>query len=76
MCVLMIFQYLGCIEVFESRGMQVCEEAVKALKAVSMIYYYTGKDTLELTFTSYAWFLVLMACSHWSLLWYCLSVVN
>ncbi len=28
-------QYLGCIEVFESRGMQVCEEAVKALKAVS-----------------------------------------
>ncbi|XP_074649994.1 protein numb-like isoform X2 [Tubulanus polymorphus] len=25
-------RYLGCIEVFESRGMQVCEEAVKALK--------------------------------------------
>ena len=31
----LFFQYLGCIEVFESRGMQVCEEAVKALKAVS-----------------------------------------
>ena len=31
-----MMQYLGCIEVFESRGMQVCEEAVKALKAVSM----------------------------------------
>lgn len=27
-------QYLGCIEVFESRGIQVCEEAVKALKSV------------------------------------------
>ncbi|KAH9287265.1 Protein numb [Echinococcus granulosus] len=26
------FQYLGCIEVFESRGMQVCEEAIKALR--------------------------------------------
>jgi hypothetical protein len=26
------FQYLGCVEVFESRGMQVCEEAVKVLK--------------------------------------------
>lgn len=25
-------RYLGCIEVFESRGIQVCEEAVKALK--------------------------------------------
>lgn len=28
-------QYLGCVEVFESRGMQVCEEAVKTLKSVS-----------------------------------------
>ncbi|XP_061172872.1 protein numb-like isoform X3 [Saccostrea echinata] len=26
-------RYLGCVEVFESRGMQVCEEAVKTLKA-------------------------------------------
>ncbi|QQP51236.1 Protein numb-like, partial [Caligus rogercresseyi] len=25
-------KYLGCVEVFESRGMQVCEEAVKVLK--------------------------------------------
>lgn len=25
-------RYLGCIEVYESRGMQVCEEAVKSLK--------------------------------------------
>ncbi|CAH1792311.1 unnamed protein product [Owenia fusiformis] len=26
-------RYLGCLEVFESRGMHVCEEAVKVLKA-------------------------------------------
>lgn len=25
-------KYLGCVEVFESRGMQVCEEAVKVLR--------------------------------------------
>lgn len=25
-------KYLGCVEVFESRGMQVCEEALKVLK--------------------------------------------
>ena len=25
-------QYLGCVEVFESRGMQVCEEALKVLR--------------------------------------------
>ena len=31
------FQYLGCTEVFDSRGMQVCEDAVKTLKAVSFI---------------------------------------
>ena len=31
------FQYLGCTEVFDSRGMQVCEDAVKALKTVSFI---------------------------------------
>jgi hypothetical protein len=29
-------KYLGCIEVFESRGMTVCEEACKALRAVSL----------------------------------------
>lgn len=28
-------QYLGCVEVYESRGIQICEEAVKVLKAVS-----------------------------------------
>lgn len=26
-------KYLGCVEVFESRGMQVCEEALKLLRA-------------------------------------------
>lgn len=25
-------QYLGCVEVYESRGMQVCEEALKVLR--------------------------------------------
>lgn len=25
-------KYLGCVEVFESRGMQVCEEALKVLR--------------------------------------------
>ena len=29
---LFCFQYLGCVEVFESRGMQVCEEALRVLK--------------------------------------------
>ena len=36
LCYFHVFQYLGCIEVFESRGIHVCEEAVKALKAVSI----------------------------------------
>lgn len=27
-----ILQYLGCVEVFESRGMQICEEALKVLR--------------------------------------------
>lgn len=31
-------KYLGCVEVFESRGMQVCEEALKVLR-VSTIHY-------------------------------------
>lgn len=25
-------KYMGCVEVFESRGMQVCEEALKVLR--------------------------------------------
>lgn len=29
---LFLFQYLGCVEVYESRGMQVCEEALKVLR--------------------------------------------
>lgn len=27
-------KYLGCVEVFESRGMQVCEEAIKVLRVI------------------------------------------
>lgn len=30
-------KYLGCVEVFESRGMQVCEEAIKVLRVSSPI---------------------------------------
>lgn len=40
-------KYLGCIEVFESRGMTVCEEALKKLKsskkkAIRAILYVNG----------------------------------
>ena len=40
-------KYLGCIEVFESRGMNVCEEALKKLKSskkksVRAILYVNG----------------------------------
>ncbi|VDO03546.1 unnamed protein product [Rodentolepis nana] len=46
-------KYLGCIEVFESRGMQVCEEAIKALrkskkKAQRAILYVSG-DALRVS---------------------------
>jgi numb-like protein len=30
-------KYLGCVEVFESRGMQVCEEALKVLRVSSTL---------------------------------------
>lgn len=33
-------KYLGCVEVFESRGMQVCEEALKVLRVrITNLYY-------------------------------------
>jgi len=32
-------QYLGCVEVFESRGIQVCEEAISVLRNVSYMSY-------------------------------------
>ncbi|KAL0267048.1 UNVERIFIED_CONTAM: hypothetical protein PYX00_009417 [Menopon gallinae] len=41
-------KYLGCVEVFESRGMQVCEEALKVLRGntrrrpVKAILYVSG----------------------------------
>ncbi|KAK6181187.1 hypothetical protein SNE40_009101 [Patella caerulea] len=45
-------RYLGCIEVFDSRGMQVCEEAVKALKnqckgKVQRAVLYVSGDALR-----------------------------
>lgn len=30
-------KYLGCVEVFESRGMQVCEEALKVLRVSARV---------------------------------------
>ena len=40
-------KYLGCVEVFDARGMQVCEEALKILrssrrKAIKGVLYVTG----------------------------------
>jgi len=43
----MFVQYLGCVEVFESRGIQVCEEAISVLRNVSsflshfLVYFLT-----------------------------------
>lgn len=31
-------KYLGCVEVFESRGMNVCEEAIKVLRVSVDLY--------------------------------------
>lgn len=51
------FQYLGCVEVFESRGMQVCEEALKVLRVSIIIYVYLSKWRLALrwSFLSIIW---------------------
>lgn len=35
-----LFQYMGCVEVFESRGMPVCEEALKVLRVSKIIDVY------------------------------------
>lgn len=39
-------KYLGCVEVFESRGMQVCEEALKVLR-VSFNLFIAGPRVSE-----------------------------
>lgn len=39
-------KYLGCVEVYESRGMNVCEEALKLLR-VSKFSYYCYKNTIQ-----------------------------
>lgn len=41
-------QYLGLVEVEESRGMHVCEEAVKKLKVVSIPHTDTQLHTASL----------------------------
>lgn len=42
-------KYLGCVEVFESRGMQVCEEALKVLRVSKYFctYYMVHMYKLE-----------------------------
>lgn len=35
----LFLQYLGCVEVFESRGMEVCEEALKTLRVMYLHIY-------------------------------------
>lgn len=42
-------KYLGCVEVFESRGMQVCEEAIKVLR-VRQTFSSNGHNTNFKTF--------------------------
>ena len=41
-----ILQYLGGVEVFESRGMQVCEGALKLLR-VSIVSIYLLSDQMD-----------------------------
>lgn len=40
-------QYLGLVEVEESRGMHVCEEAVKKLKVVSISLALSAAGTVH-----------------------------
>lgn len=42
-------KYLGCVEVFESRGMQVCEEAIKVLR-VSIFQTNILRSSLTVNF--------------------------
>lgn len=48
-------KYLGCVEVFESRGMQVCEEALKVLRVSrneSITSPYPTTHTIRLSLCS------------------------
>lgn len=36
-------KYLGCVEVYESRGMHICEEALKVLRVSIKYHYHTIK---------------------------------
>lgn len=41
-------KYLGCVEVFESRGMLVCEEALKVLRVSFKIYLPNPSITITI----------------------------
>lgn len=65
-----LFQYMGCVEVFESRGMPVCEEALKVLRVSKIIdvyeYHsdeiiYVCKSFCKLRFNNSSLFLALFA---------------
>lgn len=43
-------KYLGCVEVYESRGMQVCEEALKVLRVRNEPYSLTLLRFYQLIF--------------------------
>ena len=38
----LLLQYLGCLEVFESRGLDVCEKAFKILKVIFKVEGLNG----------------------------------
>lgn len=54
-------KYLGCVEVFESRGMQVCEEAIKVLRVSNANLFHHSSNfitfsfLLEFTSTANSW---------------------
>lgn len=41
-------KYLGCVEVFESRGMQVCEEALKVLRVSNGMVIFCQSTSIQL----------------------------
>lgn len=43
-----VFQYMGCVEVYESRGMQVCEEALKVLRVCIFLKFWTKLEKFDI----------------------------
>lgn len=52
-------KYLGCVEVFESRGMHICEEALKVLRVISYsnsIFIRLSNKSRRLTLFHFSFF--------------------